>query len=190
MFLIVLPDVAEDASLLRRVRLGEKDAIILTYERYFPSIYQYIRLKVGDRAAAQDIVSEVFVKLIECAGMPCAPRENLRAWLFAVARHAAYRVIGQPTQLPLEDVEEWMPAPSDSNPDVLIDALPLDRVRHALRMLTSEHQEVLILRFGQRLSLKETADMMGKSTSAIKSLQFRAVETLRSILLEPEAHHG
>jgi DNA-directed RNA polymerase specialized sigma24 family protein len=43
---------------------------------------------------------------------------------------------------------------------------------------------VLILRFGQRLSLQETADIMGKNVSAIKSLQFRAVDTLRSILLE------
>jgi len=51
---------------------------------------------------------------------------------------------------------------------------------------------VLILRFGQRLSLKETADIMDKSISAIKSLQFRAVDTLRQILLQPgqEVSHG
>jgi RNA polymerase sigma-70 factor (ECF subfamily) len=77
-----------------------------------------------------------------------------------------------------------MPASAESNPEMLGDVVDLERVRHAIRMLTADHQEVLILRFGQRLSLQETADIMGRNVSAIKSLQFRAVDTLRSILLE------
>ncbi len=82
-----------------------------------------------------------------------------------------------------------MPAPPETNPEIQVgDALTLERVRHALRMLAADHQEVLILRFGQRLSLQETADIMGKSVSAVKSLQFRAVDTLRTILTE--ASHG
>jgi len=59
-------------------------------------------------------------------------------------------------------------------------------------MLAPDQQEVLILRFGQMLSLQDTADSMGKSVSAIKSLQFRAVDTLRRLLAEgkPEATSG
>jgi RNA polymerase sigma-70 factor (ECF subfamily) len=84
-----------------------------------------------------------------------------------------------------------MPSPSDQYPETMLgENIPLERVRHALRMLNPDHQEVLVLRFGQRLSMKETADLMGKSVSAIKSLQFRALDTLRLILIEPEAHHG
>ncbi|NOG52126.1 MAG: hypothetical protein HND48_23835 [Chloroflexi bacterium] len=49
-------------------------------------------------------------------------------------------------------------------------------------MLAPNQQEVLILRFGQQMSLSETAEIMGKSVSAIKSLQWRATETLRQIL--------
>jgi RNA polymerase sigma-70 factor, ECF subfamily len=191
MLWLVFPDVAEDEDLLARLRRRDGAVVSLIYERYFTPLYQYARLKVGDRALAQDIVSEVFLKLIETMGRPSAPRENLRGWLFSVARHAAYRTYGDAPQLPLEDVEDWMPAPAESDPGILYsDSFPLDRVRHALRMLATDHQEVLILRFGQHLSLKETADVMGKSTAAIKSLQFRAVETLRSILIEPEASNG
>ncbi|MBZ0281227.1 MAG: RNA polymerase sigma factor [Anaerolineae bacterium] len=190
MFLIVLPDVVADEGLLTQLQRGDRQAVVQAYESYFTPLYQYVRLKVGDRALAQDIVSEVFVKLLESAGKPSAPRENLRAWLFTVARNAVYRVYGQSRQLPLADLEEWMPAPAETDPGVLMDSLPPDRIRHALRMLAADHQEVLILRFGQRMSLKETADLMGKSTAAIKSLQFRAVETLRMILLQPEANHG
>jgi RNA polymerase sigma-70 factor (ECF subfamily) len=189
MFLIVLSDVATEDALLLRLRRGEDSAVIETYERYFVPLYQYARLKLNDRTLAQDVVSDVFVKLIESLGRPSAPRENLRAWLFSVARNQISRTYGEPRQLPLDDMEEWMPAP-DSNPELrLNDSIPLERVRHALRMLTADHQEVLILRFGQRLSMKETADIMGKSVSAVKSLQFRALDTLRLILIEPEANH-
>lgn len=191
MFLIILPDVAEDDDLIVRLRQRDKSVIPIIYERYFTPLYQYARLKVGDRALAQDIVSEVFLTLIQTIGKQNAPRDNLRAWLFTVARHAAYRTYRSAPQLPLEDVEEWMSAPAESDPgNLLSDTFQLERVRYALRMLTADHQEVLILRFGQRLSLQETADLMGKTTSAIKSLQFRAVETLRSILIEPEASNG
>jgi len=189
MFLIVLPDIEIDDGLLRRLRDGEPDAVIETYRQYFPPLYQYARLKTGDRILAQDIVSEVFVRLIESLGGRSAPRNNLRGWLFAVARNQIYRTYGKQRQLPLADLEEWMPAPSETNPEIALgDSADLNRVRHAIRMLAADHQEVLILRFSQRLSLQETADVMGKSISAVKSLQFRAVDTLRMILLE--ANHG
>lgn len=192
MILIVLPDPSTEMPLLTRLQRGDQDAVIEIYEQFFAPLYQYVRLKVGNRAAAQDIVSEVFVRLIESAGKPSAPRENLRAWLFTVARNEVYRLYGRPRPLSLSDLEEWMPAPPESNPEVRLgDMVHLERVRHALRMLAADQQEVLILRFGQRLSLQETADLLGKSVSAVKSLQFRALDTLRSILLEPtEATNG
>lgn len=189
MFLIVLPDVVTEDTLLLRLQRGEETAVIETYERYFAPLCQYARLKLNDRTLAQDIVSDVFVKLIESLGRPSAPQTNLRSWLFSVTRNQISRIYGEPRQLPFDDLEEWMPAP-DSNPELhLNDSIPLERVRHALRMLAADHQEVLILRFGQRLSMKETADIMGKSVSAIKSLQFRALDTMRLILLEPEVNH-
>ncbi len=183
MFLIVLPDPVTDDALLLRLQHGGEDAMIAVYEQYFPPLFQYARLKLGDSHAAQDIVSEVFVRLIESLGTRSAPRVNLRGWLFRVARNQIYRHAGKVIQLPLEDVEEWMPAPVENQPEIS-DTIDLERVRHALRMLNADHQEVLILRFGQRLSLKETADIMGKQVSAVKSLQFRALETLRWILVE------
>jgi len=63
-------------------------------------------------------------------------------------------------------------------------ALDIERVRRALRMLADDQQEVLLLRFSQMLNLQETADIMGRNVGAIKSLQFRAVNTLRQILGE------
>lgn len=186
MFLIVLPDITIEETLLNRIRSGEREAVSDAYEHYFEPLYQYVRMKTGDGTMAEDIVSEVFVTLIESLNRPSAPRKNLRGWLFTVARNQIATDYGKRQQLPLSDLEEWMPAAPESNPEIRAgDVIELERVRHALRMLAAEHQEVLILRFGQRLSLKETSDIMGKSVSAIKSLQWRALDTLRSILLQP-----
>lgn len=181
MFLIVLPDPVSDDVMLLLLQRGSEEAVIAVYEQYFTPLFQYARLKVGDGALAKDIVSDVFVRLIESLGTRSAPRVNLRGWLFRVTRNEIYRNANQ--TISLADVEEWMPAPAESNPEMLGDVVDLERVRHAIRMLTADHQEVLILRFGQRLSLQETADIMGKNVSAIKSLQFRAVDTLRTILV-------
>lgn len=189
MLLIVLPDVSTDDDLLPRLRRGDDAAMVAVYERYFSPLYQYIRLKVGDRMLAQDIVSEVFARLMESIGRPSAPRDNLRAWLFRVARSEIFHALGKNRPHSEIQLEEWMPAPDYHDPQT-DDAISMNRVRHALNMLVPEHQEVLILRFGLRLTLKETADIMGKSVAAIKSLQFRAVDTLRGILLETEANNG
>ncbi len=186
MILIVLPDITTEARLLLGVRAGDEDAVISVYETYMPPLYQYVRLRVGDGQLAEDIVSTVFVKFIESLGGPSAPRRTLRGWLFRVARNEIAAHYGKERRLPLTRLDEWMPAPAASNPEAqFMD--DIGRVRHAIQMLKAEHQEVLILRFGQILSLQETADIMGKSVSAIKSLQFRALDTLRQILTEPNA---
>lgn len=193
MILIVLPDVTTDARLLLRVRAGDEDAIISVYQTYLPPLYQYVRLRVGDSALAEDIVSDIFVKLIDSIGKAGAPHSSLRGWLFRVARSEIAQHYGEKQHLSLTNMEEWLPASSITNPETqVMETAGIERVRQAVRMLKAEHQEVLILRFGQVLSLQETADIMGKSISAIKSLQFRALDTLRQILDAPypEVNHG
>jgi RNA polymerase sigma-70 factor (ECF subfamily) len=96
-------------------------------------------------------------------------------------------------RFPVTTLEEWTPTPADDDLEVqVIRSFDLERARRVLRMLNAEQQEVLILRFGQKLDLQATADIMGKSVSAIKSLQFRAVNTLRGLLgeLRTEVENG
>ncbi|MCA9913286.1 MAG: sigma-70 family RNA polymerase sigma factor, partial [Anaerolineae bacterium] len=100
-----------------------------------------------------------------------------------VARNKIYDHYGEKQKFPMTTLEEWVPGSTEENPETkAVASLQLDRARRVLSMLVAEQQEVLILRFGQGLSLKETADLMDRSVSAIKSLQFRAVDTLRQLL--------
>jgi RNA polymerase sigma-70 factor (ECF subfamily) len=183
MIVIVLPDIPSEDRLLAKARQGQQDAIMQIYESYFPPIFQFIRLRVGERALAEDLASEVFVKLVDALQSSAAPHHSLRGWLFRVARNEIHDHYGKSRQLPTTSLDEWLPASSDNDPEVqFMRTVSVERARRAIRMLAADQQEVLILRFGQTLSLQETADIMGKSTNAIKSLQFRAINTLRSIL--------
>lgn len=183
MIVLVLPDYPTEDRLLTSARSGDSTAIIQIYDTYFQPVFQYIRLRVGDTALAEDLASEVFVRLVRALQTGSAPRETLRGWLFQVARNLIHDHVGRQRQLPLTALEEWMPASTDDEPEhQVMRTLSTERMRRAMRMLAADQQEVVVLRFGQMLSLQETADIMGKSLSAVKALQFRAVQTLRSLL--------
>lgn len=57
-------------------------------------------------------------------------------------------------------------------------------VKSAIGKLKAEQQEILALRFGSGLSVQEAADLMDRSVTAVKALQFRAVDALRRLLVE------
>lgn len=183
MIVIVLPDLPVERELLVDASHNDPAALRIIYEQYFPPVYQFIRLRINDRDQARDIAADVFLDFFVAARSRRTPHTSLRAWLFRVARNKIYDHYGKSRQFPRATLDEWIPASADHDPEIeFFEAYRLERVRRAMRLLASEQQEVLILRFGQGLNLKETADLMDKSVSAVKSLQFRAVETLRMFL--------
>ncbi len=191
LLLLALPDLPDEDRLLARARRGDRRAIGEIYERYFDAIYQFIRWRVDDPAVAEDLTSEVFIKLLSALQSSAAPADSLRGWLFRVARNSLYDHYQRP--VPTASLDEALPLATDADTEAqFIRATEVERVQHALRTLAVDQQEVLILRFGQMLNLEATADSMGKSVGAIKSLQFRAINSLRRALhiAEGEAVHG
>jgi RNA polymerase sigma-70 factor (ECF subfamily) len=140
---------------------------------------------VDDPGLAEDITSEVFFKFVDTVGGRSGPRQSLRGWLFQVARNEIYRHYGKIRQFPTSTLDDWLSAPSEGDLEVqFIHSVDLERARQALRMLAPDQREVLVLRFVEELDLQATAEIMGKNVGAIKSLQFRAISTLRQILGE------
>jgi RNA polymerase sigma-70 factor (ECF subfamily) len=183
MIILTLPDIPIEDRLLAQARRGDQDAIMHIYESYFPAIYNFIRLRVDDQETARDLASEVFVELVTAFQTRHAPRQSLRGWLFRVARNLLHDHYGKGQQFTMSTLEEWLPASAEDEPEAqAIRSMDAQQTRRAFRMLAVDQQEVLILRFGQGLSLSETADIMDRRVGAVKSLQFRAVQTLREIL--------
>lgn len=186
MIVIVLPEIAEEDRLMARARRGDKEALREIYQSYFSPVYNFIRLRVADRSEADDLASEVFIKLMTAFRDGKAPRQSLRGWLFRVARNVLYDHYGRRGRYTEEALEEWVPSTrEDADPEIrLLQAADSQRVRQAMQRLSADQQEVLVLRFAQALSLEETADIMGKNLNTVKSLQFRAVNALRQLLVE------
>jgi RNA polymerase sigma-70 factor (ECF subfamily) len=139
---------------------------------------------LNDAHAAEDIASEVFVRLLEANQNGRGPQTNLRAWLLSTAAHIltdhmrrAYR---RPTEVLPEDIMDRGSTPADE-----FDRREQNRrFQFAYSRLTSEQQHVLALRFGQGYSLEETASVLQKNVNAVKALQFRALAALQRTLGE------
>lgn len=177
LLLLALPDLPEEDQLLENARRGNRQAIATIYETYFEPVYTFIRWRVNDAAQAEDLTSEVFIRLIEALNRATAPHHSLRGWLFRVARnvlHDHYQHAGRTTDLD-DDL-----AHHDDAEDRAALALDVERVQQAVRALPPDQQEVLILRFGQLTSVQETAQIMERSVGAVKALQFRAISALRA----------
>lgn len=191
MILIVLPDIEEEDRLLVAARGGNQAAILQIYELYFPPVYQYIRLRVGERPLAEDLASEVFTQMLEAFRGASAPQKSLRGWLFRVARFTLHDHYTKTRKVPIVELDDWMGDESaESLEQEMARKLELEEVRQALKTLKPEYQEVLILRFGQLLSVQEAADIMGKNVGALKVLQVRALQQLRSRLIETAHRKG
>ena len=154
------------------------------YDRYFPEIYRYVRYRISDDTIAEDIASDVFVRLMEASQKKKGPQTNLRGWLIATASNAVNDHHRRHYRRPVEALSETMPDAS-SSVHSQIDVREQNRaVQVALTQLTSEQQHVLALRFGEGYSLEETALVMNKNVNTVKALQFRALASLQRYIGE------
>jgi RNA polymerase sigma-70 factor (ECF subfamily) len=152
------------------------------YDRYFPEVYRFVRYRLSDEPAAEDIASDVFVRLLEAVGAGRGPQTNLKAWLLATASHIVTDHLRRGYRRPESELPETMP---DGAPDPSHDYEKLERERRlksAMSCLTDEQQYVVTLRFNQGYSLEETACLMEKNVNSVKQLQFRALAALNRAL--------
>lgn len=165
----------------------DPQALSSLHQRYYPEVVRLARYRIGDRMVAEDLASDVFIRLIDALNAGKGPKRNIRGWLLGTANNLVndhFRNTYRQVLDPLSDESAWIVDPV-SKIDTQIDSL--DDLRDALQALTEEQQLVIALRFGAEMNLEETASTMGKTKNAIKALQFRATTALRK-QLEKSSH--
>ncbi len=164
---------------LNNLRELDAKAIGAVYDQYFSEIYRYTLYRIGDQVLAEDIASDVFVRLLEAVKSGRAPRTNLRGWLIGTASHIVADHMRKKYRRPEEQISESLPD-LQPGPASEVDQREQNRiVQSAYAQLTPDQQQVLALRFGQGYSLEETAAFMNKNVNAVKALQFRALSSLQ-----------
>jgi RNA polymerase sigma-70 factor (ECF subfamily) len=175
-----------EEELIRRAQEFDEEALGWLYELFYPKLYNYAYLQLGNVQQAEDLASEVLLRVLESLkgyrfrGVPLA------AWVFRIARNCLIDLHRRRQRRPEVDLYEGIPNGHDS-PQVMAErAVAQDEIRLALRRLTEEQQQVIILKFMQGMDNATVARVLGRSQGAVKSLQHRALVSLRKILSSEE----
>jgi RNA polymerase sigma-70 factor, ECF subfamily len=172
---------------LAGARRREPAAVTRIYAAYAPALFRFFMAAVGNRHQAEDLTGEVFKGALE--GLPRfrGPVEALGGWLFQIARHDLYdhrRKQSRSRIEPLEDNlnEAARVAGADDPEELALDRVEGARVLAALRLLSPDQREVLLLRMAADLTAPEVARILNKSTEAVKALQRRGLASLARVL--------
>jgi RNA polymerase sigma-70 factor (ECF subfamily) len=165
----------------------EPGAVACIYAAYAPGLFRFFMAEVGDRQQAEDLVGTVFVSAIESLPRFRGPVEALGGWLYRIARHDLYDYRRRQARSRVEPLDENLDeaaarTASDDPEDVAIERLEGDRVMAALRQLSRDQREVLVLRMAAGLTTPEVATVLRKSTGAVKALQHRGLDSLARVL--------
>ena len=168
--------------LLDRARSLDDDALTEIHNAYYVAIYRYISFRIADPQMAEDLTSEVFVRFLHALRDKNAPRNSLRGWLYGAASNVVkeqYRRQKKATHTQLHDHI----ASDHASPEQQLEAkTSREQLSAAMLTLTAEQQQVLALRYGAEMPIRELAEAMGKSEGAIKMLRARAVTALSGLL--------
>ncbi|NUN99214.1 MAG: sigma-70 family RNA polymerase sigma factor [Saprospiraceae bacterium] len=170
----------------RRAQAGDAEAITDLYNHYKPAIYRYLYHRSSSIQEAEELTTEVFIRVIENLPRYKGNGIPFQAWLFRVARNLVidhYRRLNARQEL---EIHENIVGSTD-DPEVLVERiLDAERLREALKRLTPDQSDVIILRFLSGMPISEVAQVLNKSLGAVKMLQSRALESLYQMLKQEE----
>ena len=158
-----------DEELYRRVKKGDRQALVELYERREPGLYRYALYSSGSRSVAEEVTQEIFLRLIG-GGVPFdEQRGSLEAYLYGVARNL---MRFRPPPLALEDAGD--PATGE---DVLRELIADQRTAalvDAVRELPAGYRDAVVLCDLEERSYEEAARLMGCPVGTVRSRLHRA----------------
>lgn len=170
-----------DEALMDLLQKGSTSAFDEIYARYSKKLLAFVyRLVNGNEALAQDILHDVFLKIIE---NPKAfdTRKKLKPWLYTVAANAGRKAHRKPITVELTDtVDTKLGSAYQPN---LSDQKGLDTtLNKALNQLSEEHKAVFVLKHQQYMSIKEIAEILKIPEGTVKSRLYTATKKLARTL--------
>jgi RNA polymerase sigma-70 factor (ECF subfamily) len=181
------PIIEEAPDVITRARNGDREAFAEMYDEYVDRVYRYLLYRVRDAADAEDLTSEVFTRAFANIHRYRWQGKSFLAWLYTIARNAVTDRMRRAR--PTVDLENAFGV-ADQAPTAQEHVEARDRasaLRRAMTKLTTDQQEVLLLRFMENYSSQEVARVLGKNEGAVRALQFRALGRLRKLLADEVA---
>jgi len=179
-----------DAELMLRVKDGDGASFGLLLEKHRSSVIHFLYRMVQDQSVAEELAQEVFLRVYRSRSS-YEPTAKFTTWLFRIATHLALNALrdgkNERFQERLDAESEDLPIRqvSDSRPTVeqsMVYQARLEEVRRAIRMLPEKQRAAVLMHKYQDMEYAQIAKALKCSESAVKSLLFRAYETLRARL--------
>jgi RNA polymerase sigma-70 factor, ECF subfamily len=181
------------AQVIRQARRHDEEALVALYQRALPVIYRFALARLGRSDLVEDVVSEVFLVMVESIGELRTEQEaGFYAWLLQIAQSKISKALRYVTRserkyIPLPGpyltndfpTVELMATDLVSNPVALHEwRETLEEIGIALGSLSAEQQVIVIGRFLAGQKIEDLAQALGKQPGAVRVLQFRALNAL------------
>jgi RNA polymerase sigma-70 factor (ECF subfamily) len=179
-----------DENLIARLKGGDRLALQTIYARHNVKVFRFVLRLVRDEAAAEDVVSEVFVDLWR---NPAAfeGRSQVATWLMAIARNKAWSLLRKKKDAEIDD--EALSAIEDDSDDPEVVAQKKSKsevLRACLEKLSAEHREVIDLVYYHDKTVEEVAAIVGVPEGTVKTRMFHARKRLSEIAREAGLDRG
>ncbi len=158
------------------------------YKRHVRKIYNYIYYRTGNHHDAEDLTAKVFQRALNHVGNFEDKGVPFTAWLYRIAHNLVANWHRDRSRRPVVPLEMHASA-SDVALHPESEAIALEErelLLMAVRQLPADRQELLILKFVERLSNAEIGEIMGRTEGAIKSLYHRTLNSLREEVVKIE----
>jgi len=182
--------IEPDAQLMLRVRAGDEASFSLLLERHRNPVVHFLYRMLQDQAVAEELAQEVFLRVYR-SRESYEPTAKFTTWLFRIATHLALNYIRdhrrEKGKQSLDEEREDAPARqfADGGPSVeerLVKEARLSEVRAAIGRLPEKQRAAVLMHKYEELEYSQIARSLKCSESAVKSLLFRAYESLRGRL--------
>lgn len=168
----------DELDLLKRARAFDKEALALIHDRYYQSIYRYLSFRINDPHTAEDMASEVFIRFLSAIKDRNAPPNTIRGWLFGAAQNVLKEQYRKQKRMNWTELDDDVATNGWTPEKRLEERANKEELRAAISELTKEQQDVLALRFGYGMPIKDVAETVNKSEGSVKMLQVRAIAAL------------
>jgi RNA polymerase sigma-70 factor, ECF subfamily len=178
----VSPATNSDEALIARVAKGDRQALKLLYGRHHVKIFRFALRLMTDEAAAEDVVSDVFLAVWRRAGR-FEGRAQVSTWLFGIARHKVLSRLRARTNDPLDDeVAESIEDPAD-NPEVTMQKEQRRMLlQDCLTQLSATHREIVDLVYYHGKKIEEAASILGVPLNTVKTRMFYARKRIGELI--------
>ncbi len=172
-------EARNEEMLIKRAQAGDRAAFAALYNQHYQAIYTYIYYRVDNNQTAEELTSQVFVRMVEKIKTFKSRGRPFLAWLYTIARNMITDHYRKNKQAIIMPMDVHLPTEKCQPENEVDSRLRNECLRSAMDHLTEVQRQVIVGKFIEDRSNRDVAALLDKTEGSVKSLQHRALAALR-----------